>query len=229
MRRLRILVVLAVFVAACGGEAAAPTTSSTSTSSTSTTTSTSTTSTTTTLPAETTTTTEVEFVGPEPLPDDPAYALLLDGLGHFGSLGDPAQPIIDAMLESFGEPAADSDWIEEHGCVFDGPMRTITWVGPGIRVVFVDGTSELGDGEHLTSYTTLQLGFGEPATPWQLFGIRRGTKIADLGAMFPDAAAVPGLSFDSAQLDPTGLSFARVDGSGAITDFWSGVDYCGGD
>lgn len=228
MRSLYLLLSLVVFVAACGVEAAAPTTSSTS-SSTSTTTSTSVTSTTTTLPPESTTTSEVEFQGPEPLPDDPAYTLLLDGLGHFGGLGDPAQPIIDAMLESFGEPAADSEWIEEHGCVFEGPMRTITWVGPGIRVVFVDGSSDLGEGEHLSSYTTLQLGFAEPATPWQMFGIRRGINIADLGAMFPDASVIPAPSFDYVQLDPDGLSFARVDGSGAITDFWAGIDYCSGD
>jgi len=165
VRSLYLLLSLVVFVAACGVEAAAPTPSSTSTSGTSTTTSTSTTSTTTTtLPPETTTITDPEFQGPDPLPDDPAYALLLDGLGHFGGLGEPAQPIIDAMLVSFGEPAADSEWIEEHGCVFEGPMRTITWVGPGIRVVFVDGSSDLGEGEHLSSGRCSEFAVG-PTSP----------------------------------------------------------------
>jgi hypothetical protein len=152
---------------------------------------------------------------------------LLDGLQQFGKLGDPAQPIIDAMTEAFGEPVADSDWLEEHGCSFDGLMRTITWLPPGIRVTFVDGTSELGEGEHMSSYTTLQLGFMEPATPWEMFGVSRGTNLSQLGELFPDADLIPGPSLDYIRFDPTVLSYAWVDGSATIVDFWAGIEFCG--
>lgn len=232
MRRHYVLVVvIALIGGACSDDSPVTTTTAATTTPganvTATTTSTTSTTTTTTIPP--TTTTAAVTTTAEPLPVNPAFALLLDGLAEFGNLGDPAEPMIAAFLDEFGEPAADSDWIEEHGCAFEGAMRTITWIDPGIRVVFVDGISDLGEGEHFSSYTTLQLGFDAVPTPWTMFGVERGTNLADIGDLFPDAELIPGPGLDYIHFDPTVLSYAWVDGSGAIVDFWAGINFCGRD
>lgn len=156
------------------------------------------------------------------VPIDPQFSLLFDGFEHFGLLGDPAATVIDAFVQVFGDATADSDWIEEHGCSYEGPMRTMVWIDPGVRVVFVDGDSDYGSGQHLATYTTLH-----PAeTPWRLFGVTRGMNLADAGTLFPDAQIIPGPNLDYVQFDPETPSYAWVFGSGEIRDFWGGTDYC---
>ncbi len=228
-RHLAPLVGLAVTVAACGGTAAAPTTTaaSTTTSSTTTTstsTTTTSTTTTTTLPPTTTTTTE-----PEPtttVPIDPQFALLFDGFERFGRLGDDATAVIDALTTAFGDPAADSDWKEDHTCSFEGSLRTVSWSEPGlVRVVFGDGESDYGSGEHLITYNTLLPGF-PLISPWRLFGLTQGMFLPDVETLFPDAEVIAGVSLDYVQFDPEMPSYAFVYDSGEIRDFWGGTEYC---
>jgi hypothetical protein len=128
-----------------------------------------------------------------------------------------------ALTEAFGESSADSGWKQEHACSFDGPMRTVTWADPGLRVVFGDGDSDYGSGEHLVTYTTL-LGAG---TPWRLFGLTSGANLTQVEDLFPDAEIFPGPSLDYVRFDPELPSYAWVYGSGEIRDFWGGTEFCG--
>jgi hypothetical protein len=160
------------------------------------------------------------------VPIDPQFALLLDGPERFGRLGAEAQPMIDALTEAFGEPDADSDWKEEHTCSFVGPLRTVTWADPGLRLVFGDGESDYGSGEHLVTYTTLLPGF-PLVSPWRLFGLTQGMFLSDAESLFPDAAVIPGPSLDYVQFDPGSPSYAWVFGSGELRGFWGGTEYCG--
>jgi len=228
VRRLQLVVGFAVLTAACGGATATTTTTAatTTTSTTTSTTTTTTSTTTTTLPPTTTTTTE-----PAPattVPVDPQFSLLFDGFEHFGRLGDDANEVVEAFTAAFGEPVADSDWKEEHSCSFDGPLRTVSWSEPGlVRVVFGDGESDYGSGEHLVNYATLLPGFPEQS-PWRLFDLAQGVLLSDVESEFPDAEVLSGPSLDYVQFDPGLPSYAFVYDSGEIRSFWGGTEYCGG-
>jgi hypothetical protein len=148
--------------------------------------------------------------------------LLFDGFEQFGQLGDDAASVIEAFTEAFGEPTADSDWREEHGCAVDGPVRTITWIDPGVRLTFVDAETEFGSGEHLVTYTTLL----PVESSWRLFGVHRGMTTEGIATLFPDAVVLESDGLDSLQFDPEFPSYAWIDSGGEIRDFWGGIDVC---
>lgn len=137
-------------------------------------------------------------------------------------LGDPAEDVITAFTEAFGDPTADSDWREEHGCTIEGRVRTITWIDPGVRLTFADGVTEFGEGEHLVTFTTLL----PVESSWRLFGVHRGMTVTQIESLFPDAVVIEGDGLDSLQFDPEIPSYALIDSGGEIRDFWGGVDYC---
>jgi hypothetical protein len=228
VRLLILLPAIALAVAACGGEIAASTTSSvttdptTSTSSrpvsTTTSSTSSTTSSTTEAPPESSTTTE-------PVPVDPQYLMSLDGFVEYGALGDDAATVVEALVESHGDPTADSDWLEagEHGCLFEGPMRTVTWIDPGLRLTFVDGESDHGDGPHLAHYSTVL----PVDPPWEMEGVRREMTLEQVRAIFPEAEILADTPLRNIQFDPDVASFASIDAADQIREFWAGTDYCG--
>lgn len=191
-------------------------TSTTSTSSSTTTTSTSSTTTTTEAPPESSTTTE-------PVPVEPEFVMTLDGFAAFGVLGDEAQDVLDAFAAEFGDPTADSEWITEHGCAFEGPMRTVTWIEPGVRLTFVDGESTLGSGQHLALYSTVL----PVDPPWEMEGVRREMTLEQVQVLFPDAVVLPGPSLDYIQFVPDLGSYAWIDAAGQIREFWAGIEFCG--
>jgi hypothetical protein len=229
VRRFIPLIVLSVAAAACGGDAAVTTTSTTVVSTVSSTPSSITTSTTTTTeaPPETTTTT-IDFSQftstTEYRPVEPEYVLLLDGFGFFGVLGDDAETVIAGFVAEFGDPTADSDWgdVTEHGCLFEGDMRTITWIEPGVRLTFVDGESAHGVGPHLAHYSTVL----PVDPPWELAGIRREMTLEQVLESFPDAEVLPTTPLDRIQFDPDVGSYATIDAAGEIREFFAGTDYC---
>ena len=230
MRRLILLIVISIVIAACGGSTAATTTTTTSTSTPPTTTSSSTTtstsSTTTTTLAVTTTTIDFsQFTSTtEWMPVEPEYVLLLDGFGAFGVLGDDADTVVDGFTAEFGDPTADSGWlgVTDHGCLFEGDMRTVTWIDPGVRLTFVDGESAHGDGPHLAHYSTVL----PVDPPWELDGVRREMALDEVLEFFPDAELLPGTPLQQIQFDPDVGSYATIDAAGEIREFFAGTDYC---
>jgi hypothetical protein len=230
VRRFIPLIVLPIVIVACGGDVAVTTTTSTTITTVASATSSTTTSSTTTTseaPPETTTTT-IDFSQftstTEYRPVEPEYVLLLDGFGFFGVLGDDAETVIAAFGAEFGEPTADSGWVgvTDHGCLFEGDMRTVTWIEPGVRLTFVDGESEHGSGPHLAHYSTVL----PVDPPWELDGIRREMTLEQVLDSFPAAELLPTTPLQQIQFDPEVTSYATIDAAGEIREFFAGTEYC---
>jgi hypothetical protein len=150
--------------------------------------------------------------------------LLLDGFGFFGVLGDDADTVVGGFTDQFGDATADSGWLgaSDHGCTFEGDMRTVTWIEPGVRLTFVDGESDHGTGRHLVHYTTVL----PVDPPWELSGVRREMSLEQVLESFPDAVVVAGSPLQRIQFDPTVESFASIDAAGEVREFFAGTDYC---
>jgi hypothetical protein len=229
VRRLTLLIVTAVIVTACGGETTGTTTSTSTTVQSSSTTagSTTTSPTSTTVPTTTTTTTPPDSTdSTEPVTVEPDYLMSLEGFVAFGVLGDDAETVIDGFASAFGVPTADSGWLDaaDHGCDFEGPMRTITWIEPGVRLTFVDGESAFGDGPHLAHYSTVL----PVDPPWEMEGIRREMRVDEVIDLFPDAEITDGAPLDSLRFVPDVASYAWIDAADQVREFWGGTDYCMG-
>lgn len=220
MRRSSLLACLALIAAACGGGSAAPTTTTTTTTAVIATTA----PTTTTVAATTTQAPPPEPTTTIPAPVDPLHVMTLDGFGDLGVLGDAAQDVFDAFEGAFGTPTADSGWLapEAHGCDFAGPMRTVTWIDPGVRLTFMHGQTAVGAGQHLAHYSTVL----PVDPPWEMDGVRRGMTLDDVRVLFPEAEVVEGPALDSIRFVPTVDSFASIDAAGEIREFWAGPDVC---
>lgn len=156
-------------------------------------------------------------------PVDPQFVLFLDGFSEFGLLGDSADAVVGGFDDTFGEPTTDSGWIEDHGCAFVGPMRTVTWIEPGVRLVFVDGETDHGTGPHLAGYSTVL----PVDPPWELAGgIRRGMTWDTVVAVYPTAQLIIGGTLDLIRFEPEMESYASIDAAGEIREFFAGGDYC---
>jgi hypothetical protein len=153
---------------------------------------------------------------------EPQFLLQLAGFEQFGVLGDSADAVVGAFEEAFGDATADSDWIVEHGCAFEGPMRTVTWIEPGVRLTLVDGDSPHGEGAHLALYSTVL----PMDPPWEMRGIRREMTIESVLEAFPEATVLPGPPLDYIQFVPDVASYAWLDAAGQIREFWAGTEYC---
>lgn len=154
---------------------------------------------------------------------DPQYVLFLDGFSAFGLLGDAADGVFGAFEGAFGPPTADSGWIADHGCSFEGPMRTVTWIEPGVRLAFVEGDSDYGSTRHLAGYSTVL----PVDPPWELAGgIRRGMTLEQVQVVFPEAEIVAGEALQSIRLTIGVDSYVSIDAAGEIREFWAGGDYC---
>ena len=156
---------------------------------------------------------------------EPQYVLLLDGFDAFGVLGDPAAEVYDAFEEAFGEPTADSLWLppEAHGCDFLGPMRTVVWIEPGVRLTFVDGETDFGTDRHLAAYSTVL----PIDPPWELEGgLRRGMTVEQIREVFPEAEVIDAEPLDHVRLVPDVASYVSIDAGGGIREFWAGGEFC---
>ena len=115
---------------------------------------------------------------------EPASALALrgDGLG-VASFGDEADTVIEAMTAELGEPSKDTGWASEdseYGTCSGGPVRGVQW-GEGLVLLFTDGDTTYGSGEHLTSWRLA----GAPPPVATATGLGYGATADDAEDLYP--------------------------------------------
>ncbi|HSM02345.1 MAG TPA: hypothetical protein VK960_07915 [Acidimicrobiia bacterium] len=183
MKKIALVLVLALAAAACGDDDATTTSTTeapTTTAAPATTTTSTTTSTTTTTTTSTTTTTTT-------LPPPPPFGFFMDGLGvvDFGTTFDET---LAAMTPIVGPPDIDTGWVDEVLC--PGPeYRGLFWGDDAqIWLMFTTGDLFRNDGVgHLFSYNYK----GEITVPVEPPDLTVGTTLAELQALYPGVQVVP--------------------------------------
>jgi hypothetical protein len=116
-------------------------------------------------------------------PDEGAIALRGDGLG-VADLGDRPDDAVAAVTGALGEPTTDSGWDPPAGAFATCPgdrVRSVEW--GGLTLLFADGASEVGDGQHWFAWRVV----GAPPAVGTSTGLGFGATAADAEELHPDA------------------------------------------
>lgn len=122
------------------------------------------------------------------VPDDATSALVLrgDGLGLV-ALGAAPDAAVAAVTADLGAPTADSGWepsFSTYGTCPGEQIRGVEW--EGLVLLFTDGETPHGDGEHLFSWRVT----GAPPALGTVSGLGFGATVADAEELYPGAVEV---------------------------------------
>ena len=130
-------------------------------------------------PADSTTASTTSTTEPAPS----AIALRGDGLGVV-ALGAVPDVAVAAITAELGEPSADSGWQPSGSSSFGAcpgdRSRSVEW--GGLAVLFTDGRTAHGDGEHLSTWRVNDA----PPPVATAKGLGYGATAADAEALYPD-------------------------------------------
>jgi hypothetical protein len=140
-------------------------------------------------PTTTTDPTTTEAATPTTVEQESALALRGDGLG-IAAFGDDAEAAIDAVTSELGAPSKDTGWTDrgnEYGTCPGDSVRGIQW-GEGLVLLFIDGDTAVGTGQHLSSWRLA----GAPPAIATATGLGYGATAADAEDLYPgDVERVP--------------------------------------
>ena len=154
------------------------------------TTTTETSSTTTTTEPSTTTTTSTTV---------PVAAVVLRADGVSGwYFGDDAHAILDAFVETLGEPDEDTGWVdqqENYGVCIGQEVRFVRW--GSFQAFFTDGPSDWGPAgmRHFASYTQAVYFEGETIEAETTEGLSLGSPVGDIRALYGEESVFDDLVF----------------------------------
>jgi hypothetical protein len=159
-------------------------------------------------------------------PDAASIALRGDGVA-VADLGDRADAAVAAVTGSLGEPTGDSGWDPPEGAYGTCPgdrVRAVEW--GGLVLLFADGGTEVGRGEHLFGWRVT----GAPPAVATATGLGFGATADDAEDLYPGAIerveAEPPFPAHLVVEVEGGPITAFLDAAGAITNLEAGVP-CG--
>ena len=113
-------------------------------------------------------------------------ALRGDGLGVV-DLGAAPEGAIDAVTDGLGEPTRDTGWgdpFSPYGTCPGDRVRGVEW--GGLTLLFADGETEQGSGEHLFAWRVV----GAPPAISTVKGLGFGATATDAAELYPDEVEV---------------------------------------